>query len=117
MAKPPITITCECGDVKEVPYGERWICERCKCSWNTAQIPAEEYKGLLRRMRRHKLEAVAVAGVIGAILVPLIVCVNASFIFMTPIVAATWLFLYLPFWRRRVRRAARSGPRWELHPE
>lgn len=116
MGKPPITITCECGDSKHVPYGERWICERCKRSWNTAQIPAEEYAGLLRRVRRQKLEALGLALLLGAILVPLIV-VNAAFIFLTPVVAAAWLFLYLPFWRRKVRQAARSAPRWELHPE
>jgi hypothetical protein len=117
MAKPPITITCECGDTKEIPYGERWVCERCKRSWNTGQIPAEEYAGLLRRMRHCQLEAIGVAAVLAAILAPLIVIVNTSFLFLTPMVAAAWLFLYLPRWRRRVRAAARSAPRWELHPE
>ena len=68
-------------------------------------------------MRQCKLEAIGVAAVIGAILVPLIVFVNMSFIFLTPIIAAAWLFLYLPRWRRRVRAAARNAPRWELHPE
>ena len=117
MGKPPITISCECGETKEVPYGERWICERCNRSWNTEQIPAEEYAGLLRRMRRYRLEAVCLAAVLAAILVPLIVVVNPSFIFLTPMVAAAWLFLYLPRWRRKVRGAARNAPRWELHPE
>ena len=117
MGKPPITITCECGETREVPYGERWICERCNRSWNTGQIPAEEYAGLLRSMRRCRLEALLVAAVLAAILVPLIVVVNPTFIFVTPMVAAAWLFLYLPRWRRKVRTAARNAPRWELHPE
>ena len=56
MRRPPITIKCECGETEEVAYGERWRCERCGRSWNTQNIPAEEYEGLLRRMRRHKLE-------------------------------------------------------------
>lgn len=116
MAKPPITIQCECGESRQVPYGERWTCEGCKRSWNTAQIPAEEYAGLLRRMRRRKLEAIGLAVVLAAILVPLVI-VSTSFIFVIPIVAAAWLFLYLPRWRRRVRAAARSAPAWELHPE
>lgn len=117
MGKPPITINCECGESREVPYGERWTCERCKRVWNTQQIPAEEYDGLLRRMRRYRLEAIALAAVLAAILVPLIVVVSASFIALTPIVAAAWLFLYLPRWRRKTRMAARNAPRWELHPE
>ena len=117
MRKPPITVKCECGDTKEVPYGERWRCEKCHRSWDTSQIPAAEYDGLLLKMKRYRLEALAVAGVLAAILVPLIVVVSVGFIFMTPVVAAAWLFLYLPMWRRRARRAARNAPRWELRPE
>jgi hypothetical protein len=117
MRKPPITVKCECGETNELAYGERWRCEQCHRSWDTRQIPAAEYDGLLRRMRRAQLEAVVLAAVLAAIFVPLIVVVNAGFIFVVPVVAAAWLFLYLPTWRRRVRRAASSAPRWKLHPE
>ena len=117
MRRPPITITCECGESKEVAYGERWRCERCGRSWNTQQIPPEEYEGLLRRVRRHKLEVLAMAAIGAAVLIPLIVVVSPGFILLTPIVISAWLFLVLPFWRRRYRRTAREAPRWELHPE
>ena len=117
MRQPPITIACECGETKEVPYGERWQCERCGRRWNTQQIPEAEYEGLLRRMRRFRLEVIIFAAAAAAVLVPLIVLVDAAFIFLAPMAAAAWLFLYLPFWRRRARRAAREAPRWELHPE
>ena len=117
MKQPPITIACECGATKEVPYGERWQCERCGRRWNTQQIPATEYEGLLRSMRRFRLEVLAFALAAAAVFVPLIVFVDAAFIFLTPMAAAAWLFLYLPFWRRRARRAARDAPGWELHPE
>jgi Flp pilus assembly protein TadB len=117
MKPPPITIDCECGERREVAYGEIWACERCGRRWNTQQIPAEEYEGLLRQMRRFRMEVLGFALVAAAVLVPLIVFVNASFIFLAPIAAAIWLFLYLPNWRRRARRAARDAPRWELHPE
>ena len=117
MRKPPITIKCECGETKEVAYGERWRCERCGRSWITQNIPAEEYEGLLRRMRRHKLEVLAVAGLMAAILVPLIVVVSSRFIMVVPMVMALWLFVLLPFWRRRYHRTARGAPRWELHPD
>ena len=117
MSKPPITIKCECGETKEVAYGERWRCERCGRSWNTQNIPAEEYAGLLRRMRRHKLEVFAVAGLMAAILVPLIVVVSSRFIMVVPMVMALWLFVLLPFWRRRYHRTARGAPRWELHSD
>jgi hypothetical protein len=117
MGKPPITIKCECGETKSVAYGQRWVCERCHRSWNTQQIPIAEYEGLLRRVRRHKLEVLAMGAIAAAVLIPLIVVVNSGFIFLTPIVMAAWLFLVLPGWRRRYRRTAREAPRWELHPE
>lgn len=117
LAKLPITITCECGTTKHVPYGERWRCEQCGRSWNTQQIPPEEYEGLLRRMRRHQLEALATAAVAAAVLIPLIVVVSSGFILLVPLVMTLWLFLFLPFWRRRYRRTARAAPRWQLYPE
>lgn len=117
MSKPPITISCECGERRDVSYGERWRCERCGRSWNTQQIPAEEYEGLLRRMRRHRLEVLAVAAIAASVLIPLIVVVSSRFILLIPMVMGAWLFLVLPFWRRRYRRTARDAPRWELHPE
>lgn len=117
MARPPITITCECGETKRVAYGQRWQCQQCGRSWNTAQIPPEEYDGLMRRMRRHKIEVLAVAAVAAAILVPLIVLVSGRFIALVPPLMAVWLFFFLPYWRRRYRRTAHNAPRWELHPE
>ena len=117
VAKPPITISCECGEKRDVAYGERWQCETCGRSWNTAQIPAEEYEQLLRNVRRHKLEALVAAAVSAAVLAPLIIFVSASFIGLVPLAMVGWLVGFLPRWRRRYRRTARSAPRWQLHPE
>jgi Flp pilus assembly protein TadB len=117
MAKPPITIKCDCGETKSVAYGQRWVCERCHRAWNTQQIPPEEYEGLLRRVRRHKLEVVAMAAISAAVLIPLIVVVSPGFILLAPLAMLAWLFFLLPVWRRRYRRTAREAPRWELHPE
>ena len=117
MAKPPITISCECGEKRDVPYGERWECETCGRAWNTAQIPAEEYEQLLRSVRRHKLEALGLAGVSAAVLVPLVVFVSARFLGLVPVAMMGWLFVFLPRWRRRYHRTARAAPRWQLHPE
>src|SRR5882672_1808139 len=107
MRKSPITINCECGEMKSVAYGERWVCDRCHRSWNTQQIPNEEYQGLLRRMRRHELEVLAMAAIAAAVLIPLIVVVDSGLIFVTPLAMAAWLFFVLPVWRRRYRRTAR----------
>jgi Flp pilus assembly protein TadB len=117
MRRPPITIECECGERREVAYGELWQCERCGRRWNTQQIPEAEYEGLLRSMRRFRLEVLGFALAAAAVLIPLIVFVSPGFIFIAPLAAAAWLFLYLPHWRRKVRRAAGDAPRWDLHPE
>jgi hypothetical protein len=117
VQRPPITITCECGTTRAVRYGERWRCEQCGRSWNTLQIPAEEYESLLRRVRRHQYEAVGTAAIVAGIIISLIVFVSQSFILLLAPIMAAWLFLFLPYWRRRYRRTARAAPRWQLHPE
>src|ERR1700686_3665952 len=112
MKKPPITIKCECGETQDVAYGQRWLCDVCQRSWNTQQIPQEEYDGVLRRVRRHQLGGPAGAGLMAALFVALIVVVSSGFIYLIPIVMVFWFFVLLPFWRRRYRRTARSAPRW-----
>ena len=117
MGAPPITITCECGERKNVAYGDRWTCDRCGRSWNTQQIPAEEYDGLLRRLRRHKIEALAASAVVAALLIALMVAGGGRYFLLIPMVMSVWLFVFLPFWRRRYRRTAYDTPRWQLEPE
>jgi len=34
---PLITITCDCGAAAEVAYGDRWSCEACGKTWDTAR--------------------------------------------------------------------------------
>ena len=97
-------------------YGERWRCERCGRSWDTQQIPAEEYEGLLRRMRRARSKRSRSRRLIAAVLVPLIVFVDARFIFVVPLVLARLALPLSPVLAAKIRRAARDAPRWELHP-
>lgn len=117
MRGPPITIRCECGEAKHVPYGERWECERCGRRWNTAQIPPDEYWGLMRDMRRHRLTVIGIA--LGSALAfgLLAVFVSQALFLLFPMVLAGWFILYMPWWRRSLRRRVRSLPKWELHPE
>jgi hypothetical protein len=117
MKGPPITISCECGQTRLVPYGETWVCEECSRRWNTGQIPEADYESLLRRVRRYRLEILGLAFAVLAVFVPLIVFVNQKFVFVAAVAAFAWMFLYMPFWRRRVRRAAREAPTWNLRAE
>jgi len=117
VALPPITIRCDCGESGTVDFGERWTCESCGRRWNTAQIPSEAYERRLRRMRRFRIEVIGFVALALAIFLPLIVFVDQSFVVLGLIVGLAWMFLYMPFWRRRVRRAAAEAPTWQLSPE
>ena len=117
MRRPPITIRCDCGETRQVAYAERWQCERCGRRWNTAQIPEDEYRGLLREMRRFRLQVIGSALGIAASFVALALLVSQSLFLLLPVVLAGWFVVYMPWWRRKVRRRARSMPRWQLHPE
>jgi hypothetical protein len=100
-----------------VPLGETWTCESCGRRWDTSRIPAAEYDARVRRLRRYRLEVVVVLGLLMAIFIPLIVWVDQSFIFLAGIASFAWIFLYMPVWRRRVRKAVAESPSWELHAE
>src|SRR5204862_7953073 len=56
-----ITIRCDCGGIGYVPYDVRWECPTCHRPWNTGQIPAEEYWGRIRAMRRMRINVLAPA--------------------------------------------------------
>lgn len=117
MRGPPITVQCECGEARHVPYGERWTCERCGRTWNTAQIPADEYNAVMRDMRRLRFAVIGVALGLAAVFALLAVFVAESLFLLLPIVLAGWFIVYMPAWRRRVRKRARSIPNWNLEPE
>lgn len=98
-------------------YGERWKCERCGRRWNTEQIPVEEYQGLMRDLRRYKLQMVGLAVLIAAVLLPLAFLVNEGLIFVVPVLIGAIAIFYGPVWKRRVRRRIADAPRWNLQPE
>jgi Flp pilus assembly protein TadB len=117
MRGPPITIRCECGETQHVPYGERWQCERCGRGWNTTQIPADQYWGLMREMRRFRLRVIGIALGIALVFGLLALFVAESLFLLMPVVLGMWFFWYMPWWRRKLRRHVRSLPKWDLHPE
>jgi hypothetical protein len=117
MHAAPITVRCECGEVEQVPYGDAWKCEKCGRRWNTAQIPADEYWGLMRDMRRLRLSVIGVAVGLAIGFAFLALFVSPTFVLLLPVVLAAWFIWYMPWWRRKLRRRVRSLPRWQLHPD
>jgi hypothetical protein len=117
MGPPPISISCECGEARSIPYGQAWACERCGRRWDTRQIPEHEYVARLRRMRRFRVEPLGLLVLAVAVFVPLIVFVDTGVIFLAGVIAFAFIIFYMPFWRRRVRRAVADAPNWDLRPE
>jgi fatty acid desaturase len=113
----PITVRCDCGEVRYVAYGERWTCEKCGRRWNTAQIPADAYWGIMREMRRYRLSVVAMALAITSVFVLLGIFAGRQFFILMPVALGFWFLWYMPLWRRKVRHRARNLPRWQLRPE
>jgi hypothetical protein len=112
---PPITVSCDCGEIERVPYGDAWICPSCGRRWDTAQIPSEEYWGVMREMRRYRLEVVAVSVALGIALAITLASLGSRRYF--PIVLGVmgfWFLIYMPRWRRKVRARARQLPTWNL---
>ena len=117
MRGPPIAITCECGEKRSLRYGRRWTCERCGRTWNTEQIPAEEYGRFARDLRRPKLVALAVALGLAALVAVAALVVDLGLLFVLPLLLAGVAIFAGPLWKKAVRKRFAERPRWELHPE
>jgi hypothetical protein len=112
-----ITVRCDCGGIGYVPYGERWECPTCHRRWNTGQIPAEEYWGIMRDMRRMRISVILTALAFVVPIMALAAFTGLRLLLLLPVVMSFWFLFYMPRWRRRVREQARSLRRWKLHPE
>jgi hypothetical protein len=117
MRGATITVRCDCGNLGYVPYGERWECRNCGRRWNTAQIPADEYWGIMRDMRRLRFTVIGTALAMIIPIAALAPVAGIRILMLLPILMGFWFIYYMPRWRRRVREQARSLRRWSLHPE
>jgi hypothetical protein len=111
-----ITVRCECGDIRYAEYGENWQCG-CGRRWNTGQIPADEYWGMMREMRAERFRIMALAVVFAAAFGLLTMAVGRRAFAAAPVAVGLWLLVVMPRWRRRLRGKARSVPKWNLTPE
>jgi hypothetical protein len=118
VPKPPITIACDCGATGYAAYGENWRCPTCSRSWDTTQIPADEYGALVQTVRRYRLFTVVPVAIAAAVLVPLGLLVSLRFALLFFVLAVAWTTFVVPRLRRRaMRRALAATTRWSLRPE
>jgi hypothetical protein len=117
MRGAQITVRCDCGGIGYVPYGERWECRTCRRRWNTNQIPAEEYWGIMRDMRRLRFTVIGTAAILMLPILAVAAVAGIRVLLLLPVVMGFWFMFYMPRWRRQVRERARSLRGWKLHPE
>ena len=118
MREPPITVTCDCGAVKPVRYGERWTCPACGKAWDTSQIPPEEYDRLLRSVRRYRLLTIGPPLAFSAVLVPLAIVFGIQFALLLFVLVLAHLLLVMPRVRSRATaRVRREGTSWTLRAD
>ncbi len=115
---PPITLTCDCGERRQLRYGERWTCESCGKTWNTNRIPAEQY-GAIRatQIRYRRIPAALSVLALGCIVAFVIAGKAFGGLIMVALLATTWTMFFRPFYRRRYRRALADLPTWKIKPE
>ena len=115
---PPITVKCECGEQRELRYGERWRCEACGRSYDTNRIPVDEYAAL-RRARVH--DRIVPSALFGLVVTLVIVFVAVgrplAAIVIAPMIGFVWGTFIRPKRRRRQLQAIADRPRWKIQGE
>ena len=115
---PPITVTCECGEKRDLPYGERWKCEKCGRDWNTNRIPREQYEQIRRTSLRYRVLPMAFGALVATVALFFILTGNTFSVFLLLPVSLTFWFVFVrPIHRRRYREAVKDLPRWQLRAE
>jgi hypothetical protein len=113
---PLITVTCECGEQRQLRHGERWRCEGCGRRFDTSKIPLEEYAAIRRVQLRYRVFPLAaglllLAGVAGFVITGR----TYGALIAAPFLLASWGVFVRPFYRSRYRRAlSKNLPTWEI---
>jgi hypothetical protein len=115
---PKITVSCRCGEKQYLAYGERWTCETCGRTWDTRQIPAEQYAAIRATQLRYRriplvISVVALACIVAGVLVGKAL----GGLIIVAIAATTWSMFFRPIHSRKYRKALAQLPTWTLTPE
>lgn len=118
MRQPSITVTCDCKTAALVGYGKRWTCQSCGKTWDTSQIPREEFDALLASVRRYRLLTVGPPFALSLVLIPLSILLDLRFAFLLFVLVLGHGLLVLPQLRRHAtQRVLEAAPKWKLRPE
>jgi ribosomal protein S27AE len=115
---PRITLTCKCGEQNYLHYGERWTCGKCGRTWNTRQIPLEQYAEIRRTQMRYRRIPIAIS-VLALICVVAFIIMGKAFggLVVVAFAATAWSMFARPLHKKRFRRAIADLPSWNIEPE
>jgi Flp pilus assembly protein TadB len=115
---PPITVKCECGERRDLRYGERWRCDGCGRSYDTNRIPLEEYASLRRnRVRDRILPLIVFTAAAAVALVFVLVGRPLAVVVVVPLTGFLWSSFVRPARRRRQYQAIADRPRWTIESD
>jgi hypothetical protein len=115
---PPITVTCECGERRELRYGQLWGCENCGRRYDTNQIPVHEYASMRRNQVRDRvLPSIVFAVVVAIALVFVLIGRPLALIVVFPLTGFLWSSFVRPARRRRQYKAIADRPRWKIRAD
>lgn len=113
---PLITVTCECGQRRELRYAERWQCEGCGRRFDTGKIPLDEYAAIRRTQIRYRMIPL-VSGIVLLIGDAVFFLTGRTYgaLIAVPFLLASWVMFGRPFFRSRYRRKLSEHlPTWNL---
>jgi hypothetical protein len=113
---PPITVTCECGQKRDLQYGEQWQCEGCGRRYDTRKIPIDEYAAIRRTQLRYRMIPLATGLFLLAAMIGFFIAGSAfSALVAVAFVGASWMMFGRPFYRSKYRKAlGKNLPTWNL---
>ena len=115
---PPITVTCECGERRELRYGERWGCEGCGRNYDTNRIPVEEYASVRRNRVRDRIVPSAIfMALAGVVVFFVLIGRPIASILVVAVVGYVWSTFIRPARRRRQYKEIADRPRWKIRAD
>jgi hypothetical protein len=115
---PPITVSCQCGEAADLPYGERWQSPCCGRIYDTDKSPRADYDRIRRIQLRFRILPVVYGLIVSGIAVFFISTGNTfSLFFLLPVGMMAWFMLIRPVHRGRYRQAIAELPSWDLRAE
>jgi hypothetical protein len=115
---PRITITCKCGEVSYLQYGEEWTCDKCGRHWNTRKIPLDQYAELRRvQLRQRRIPVLISCLSLICVIVFIVIGKAVGGLIVIGFFASAWSMFARPLHRRRYREKLGQLPSWEIEPD